>query len=159
MLISHNPNYYTPDSAYNSLSGNKSNSDWLSLGLSYVKKLDSLDSKISSDLDFSMRNSTNHSLNQVDYYTYKYGNNQDVFDSIYRSQGYKRETENNTKNISWRIDYFKPITKQMCFEAGFKTNITVITIQRFLVLEHISTTLWRAMSSIILRTSTHYMQV
>ncbi len=124
MLISHNPNYYTPDSAYNSLSGNKSNSDWLSLGLSYVKKLDSLDSKISSDLDFSMRNSVSNSLNQTDYYTYKYGNTQNVFDSIYRSQGYKRENENKTKNISWRIDYFKPINKQMRFEAGFKTNFS-----------------------------------
>lgn len=133
MLMSHNPNYYIPDSAYNTIDQTKYNSDWLSLGLSYVKKLDTLDSKISSDLDFSMNSSLNNNLYQVDYYRYGYnalynGNlgEKEVFDSIYRSQGYKRITDNDSKDISWRIDYFKPINKQMRFEAGLKTKISQI---------------------------------
>lgn len=119
MLMSHNPNYYIADSSYNSRNKGKSNSDWLSVGISYVKKLDSTDSKISSDLDFSMNSSDNDNQNQVDYYLYR-------FDSLYRSQGYKRETQNESKDLSWRIDYFKPINKQMRFEAGAKTKFSFI---------------------------------
>lgn len=119
MLMSHSPNYYMIDSSYNS--GNKSeyNSDRLSMGISYVKKLDSLDSKISSDLDFSINSSNNDNLNQVDYYMYR-------FDSIYRSQGYKRKTDNSSKYLSLRMDYFKPINKQMRFEAGVKAKVSFI---------------------------------
>lgn len=119
MLMSHNPNYYIADSSYNSKNVGNSNSDWLSVGISYVKKLDSSDSKISSDLDFSMNSSNNDNQNQVDYYLYR-------FDSLYRSQGYKRETLNESKDLSWRIDYFKPINKQMRFEAGAKTKFSFI---------------------------------
>jgi hypothetical protein len=115
-FISHYPNYFSVDSSYENISSSKNNHHDFSMGLSYVKKLDTLDSKISSDLDYSYNDSKNNSLSGVDYYL------GDIYNSLTREERYNRESKNNTNNVSWRVDYVKPFNKQMKLEAGFKTN-------------------------------------
>ena len=119
-FISHNPYFFAPDSMYESITGTERDGNRLMFGIGYVKKLDNMDSKISTDLDFSLNNNNSSSLNEVNYYSpaVKAEGNK------YRYQGYTRETKNSGKNLSWRADYFKPFNRQVRFEAGIKTNFS-----------------------------------
>ncbi|MBR1626974.1 MAG: TonB-dependent receptor [Bacteroidales bacterium] len=117
-LISHNDNYFQTDSLYRTSSGSKNDGNRANLALGYVKKLSVDDTKISADLDYSTNNSISSSLSEISYY------DGSVWDEEFlnRRQGYKRENDNTSHNVAFRIDYYKPLGKGNRFEAGLKTN-------------------------------------
>lgn len=122
--ISHNPDYYLPDSSYTGLSSSRSKNHNLGLGLSYVRKLDSLDSKISSDLDFSLDKSDENYGAQTTYLSYDHtdGSYTPLRISSSRTEGDRRQTDNESKTLTWCADYFKPINDRIRFEMGLKTK-------------------------------------
>ncbi len=115
--ILHNP-YLVTDSMYNTYNGNKSHSQNVSFSLGYVKQFDSLESKISSDMDFQYNDSYSDNNSEVSYYR----TNQPLEDNLLRQQGYNRTNDNKSYNFSWRADLYKPFNKTMKFEAGIKTQ-------------------------------------
>ena len=118
--ISSNPNYFDADSMYQTLSGSERKRNSLMAGVSYVKKLDSKETKISSDLDFTHSWNDSKSKDATQYYLGYYPKEE----YLYNEQSYKRTTNTTTNNISWRVDYYKPLGKGKKFEAGFKTNLS-----------------------------------
>ena len=116
--MSHYPNYFLSDSLYSDIDGSDYNNKSLSLALSWVKKLDTNDAKLSSDLDFSYDKTSETSANTINYYLGESINPS----SLYRSQGYKTSPEDKSQDFSWRIDYYKPMGDNARFEAGLKTN-------------------------------------
>ena len=115
--ILHNP-LYIIDSVFNNCYGSKNKNKYMGMSVGYVKKLDTLDSKFSSDLDFSYNTYNTNSISEVNYYK---GENINT-DNLLRYQGYKRKNDSKSYNISWRADYFKNIGKTMRFEAGVQTK-------------------------------------
>ncbi|MCK9163788.1 MAG: TonB-dependent receptor family protein [Bacteroidales bacterium] len=117
--ISSYPNYFSKiDSSYinsSSYLGDRSN---FGLGLDYVRKLDTLDSKISYDLSYSHSENDGNLANLNEYFL------GDINTILSRREGYKRNTLSSSDDLSARVDYFKPIKKTMRFEAGAKTNFT-----------------------------------
>jgi len=118
-LMSSYPDYFSQiDSSYISSGGYKNNRNNLGIGLNYVKKLDTLDSKLSFDIGYShsYNESTSNNLNK-----YFLG---DINTILLRKEGYDRNTVSSSDNLNARVDYFKPINKTMRFEAGIKTNFS-----------------------------------
>lgn len=115
-LISSYPNYSVVDSSYVNKGGYKSDRGNFGLGLDYVKKLDSLDAKISFDFGYSHSENESYSLNLNEYFL------GDINTTLTRREGYERNTVYSSDNLNARVDYFKPIKKIMRFEAGAKTN-------------------------------------
>lgn len=124
--ISSYPNYFLADSVYNSANNSKRSRNNFMAGVSYVKKLDNNDTKISSDLDFNHGWSDNESKSGTQYFSYwDASSNYTGSPDLYRFQSYYRTTENSSDNVSWRVDYYKPLGRGKKFEAGFKTNLSI----------------------------------
>ena len=115
--ISSYPNYFSKvDSSYISKGGYEGGRNNLGIGLDYVKKLDTLDSKISFDFGYSHSENDGSSSSLNEYFL------GDINTILSRREGYERNTLSSTNNMSARVDYFKPIKKTMRLEAGAKTN-------------------------------------
>lgn len=115
--ILQNP-YLAIDSMYHTYSGNKNHSQNTSFSLGYVRQIDTLDSKLSSDLDFQYNSSYSNDISQVSYYQ----TNQMIEDNLLREQGYNRINDDKSYNLSWRADLYKVFNKKMKFEAGIKSQ-------------------------------------
>lgn len=115
--ISSYPNYFTEvDSSYINSSEHQGIRRNFGIGLDYVRKLDTTDTRISYDLSYSHSENTGKLLNTNEYFI------GDINTILSRREGYKRNTLSSSNNLSARADYFKPIKKTMRFEAGAKTN-------------------------------------
>lgn len=115
--ISSYPNYFSQiDSSYINKSGYEGGRNNLGIGLDYVKKLDTLDSKISFDFGYSHSENDGSLENLNEYFI------GDINTILSRREGYERNTLSSSDNLSARVDYFKPIKKTMRLEAGGKTN-------------------------------------
>ena len=116
-FMSHNPAYYTTDSLYNQTGKVKTQNNLAYLGFNYVKKLDTMDSKFSMDLDYNNRSNIGERQTILDYYNVL----PDGSNTLSRSTDNKRKTDDRQQNLSLRADYYKPFTKDLIFEAGAKT--------------------------------------
>ncbi|MBR1775197.1 MAG: TonB-dependent receptor [Bacteroidales bacterium] len=116
-FMSHNPAYYLTDSLYNQTGKVKTQNNLVYLGLNYVKKMDTMDSKFSMDLDYNNRFNGSERQTILDYYNVL----PDGSNSLSRSTDNKRKLDNKQQNLSFRADYYKPFTKDLIFEAGAKT--------------------------------------
>lgn len=116
-LISSYPDYISQiDSSYISSRGYENNRDNLGISFDYVKKLDTLDSKISFDFGYSHSSSKSISENLNKYFL------GDINTILLRREGYDRNTISSSDNLNARMDYFKPLNKTMRFETGVKTS-------------------------------------
>ena len=116
-FISHNPQYYITDSLYNQIGKVKAQNNLTYLGLNYVKKMDTMDSKFSMDLDYNNRFNGSERQTILDYYNVL----PDGSNTLSRSTDNKRKIDNQQHNLSLRADYYKPFTKDLIFETGAKT--------------------------------------
>jgi hypothetical protein len=114
--LSSYPNYDQIDSSYILNSGSKDARNNLGISLDYVKKLDTLDSKISFDISYNRSFSESNAETFNNYFL------GDINTILARIEGYDRTTNSSSDNLSARADYFKPFNKTMRFEAGVKTN-------------------------------------
>ena len=112
-FISHNPQYYITDSLYNQIGKVKAQNNLTYLGLNYVKKMDTMDSKFSMDLDYNNRFNGSERQTILDYYNVL----PDGSNSLSRNTDNKRKLDNKQQNLSFRADYYKPFTKDLIFEA------------------------------------------
>lgn len=116
-LISSYPNYFSKiDSSYLNRSGYENDRKGFGIGFDYVRKLDTNNSKISADIDFSYNTSSNSSLYGNEYFLGAIDN------YLLRQDAYKHKSSSPSENISGRVDYVKPFDKSTRLEAGLKTN-------------------------------------
>ena len=107
--------YQTIDSAYNAANKSSSSSRFLDLGLNYIHAFDTNETKISTDLDFHIRERTY--FTQQDY-SYFLGN----FATRQRYKGQSSDSYNQTINVSWKVDFQKKLFTDGKLETGFKFN-------------------------------------
>ncbi|MDR1005395.1 MAG: TonB-dependent receptor [Bacteroidales bacterium] len=105
--------YQTIDSSYRNETKNNYSYTIISAGLNYIHAFDTNDTKLSTDIDFSLTKSPRFYQNDFTYFL-------DDFAAMTRKKGQNYNQSNDNYNLSWKADFQKKIFKNGTFETGFK---------------------------------------